>query len=52
MSICRYAARSQRFVDAYASGSTGAEAIKWATKEFRGHRQTPAHIPFEKIAHS
>ncbi|KAB5588389.1 Periplasmic nitrate reductase [Ceratobasidium theobromae] len=49
-SIRKFAARSQRFVDAYASGSGGSEAIKWATKQFRSHRQTPAHIPFEQIA--
>ncbi|KAH7336866.1 hypothetical protein B0J17DRAFT_561687, partial [Rhizoctonia solani] len=38
LSMRKFAARTQRFIDAYASGSSGAEAIKWATKEFKGHR--------------
>lgn len=46
----RFAARVQRFIDAYASGSSGSQAIKWATKEFRSHRQTPSHIPYDQIA--
>ncbi|CAE6445313.1 unnamed protein product [Rhizoctonia solani] len=49
-SIRKFAARSQRFVDAYASGKNGEKAIHWATKEFRSHRQTPAHIPYNQIA--
>ncbi|QRV89164.1 DDE superfamily endonuclease [Ceratobasidium sp. AG-Ba] len=50
LSMRKFAARSQRFIDAYASGLGGSEAIKWATKEHRGHRQTPAHIPYSAIA--
>jgi hypothetical protein len=46
----RFAACSQRFVDAYASDSNGKRAIEWATKEFQSHRQTPAHIPYKQIA--
>ncbi|KDN45054.1 hypothetical protein RSAG8_05227, partial [Rhizoctonia solani AG-8 WAC10335] len=49
-SIRKFAARSQRFVDAYASGRNGELAIKWATKQFRSHRTTPTHIPIEDIA--
>lgn len=47
--LSRFAARSQRFIDAYASGECGSGAIEWATKRFRSHRQTPAHIPFDQI---
>lgn len=48
-SIRKFAARAQRFVDAYASGKRGPQAINWATKEFWSHRQTPAHILFDQI---
>ncbi|CAE6456455.1 unnamed protein product [Rhizoctonia solani] len=46
----KFAARSQRFIYAYDGGKNGEKAIAWATKEFRSHRQTPAHIPYEQIA--
>ncbi|CUA66969.1 hypothetical protein RSOLAG22IIIB_02877 [Rhizoctonia solani] len=49
-SIRKFAARSQRFIDAYANHKNGEKAIEWATKEFRSHRQTPAHISYEQIA--
>ncbi|KAF8593220.1 hypothetical protein BDV93DRAFT_516735 [Ceratobasidium sp. AG-I] len=45
----KFAARSQRFIDSYASGSTGAKAIQWATKEYKSHWQTPSHIPINSI---
>ncbi|KAF8751112.1 hypothetical protein RHS01_08673 [Rhizoctonia solani] len=48
--IRKFVARSQRFVDAYASGNNGEMAIEWATKAFRSHRQTPGHIPYKQIA--
>ena len=49
MYLTRFAARSQRFVDAYINGDSGPAAIKWATKQFRAHRQTPAHLTFNEI---
>ncbi|CCO37871.1 hypothetical protein BN14_12031 [Rhizoctonia solani AG-1 IB] len=39
-SIRRFAARSQRFVHAYAHGLSGVQAA-WAAKQFRGHRIIP-----------
>ncbi|KAJ1299988.1 hypothetical protein OPQ81_003836 [Rhizoctonia solani] len=48
LSIRKFAARTQRFVDAYATGKCGPEAIKWATKVFRSHRQPP-NIETEQI---
>ncbi|CAE6449218.1 unnamed protein product [Rhizoctonia solani] len=48
-SIRKFAARTQRFVDAYIDNKCGPEAIEWATKTFRSHRQTPAHLTFSQI---
>jgi len=39
----RYANRSARYMDAYAKGLTGADAI-WANRKYRGHRTLPANI--------
>ncbi|KAJ1299678.1 hypothetical protein OPQ81_011070 [Rhizoctonia solani] len=49
LSIRKFAARTQRFVDAYVDNKCGLEAIEWATKTFRSHRQTPAHLAFNEI---
>jgi hypothetical protein len=49
MFTLRFAARTQRFVDAYFNDKSGPEAIEWATKTFRSHRQTPAHLTFDQI---
>ncbi|KAH7333834.1 hypothetical protein B0J17DRAFT_708936 [Rhizoctonia solani] len=49
MSIRKFAAQTQRFVDAYVANKRGPEAIEWATKTFRSHRQTPTHLAFSQI---
>ncbi|KZV67560.1 hypothetical protein PENSPDRAFT_611238 [Peniophora sp. CONT] len=40
ISIQRYSNRSARFIDAYAKGLDGAEAI-WANRKYHGHRTLP-----------
>lgn len=39
----RFATRARRFVDAYAKGLDGKEAV-WATKKYKGHRVLPNSI--------
>ncbi|KAI0311296.1 hypothetical protein OF83DRAFT_1223351 [Amylostereum chailletii] len=40
VSMCRYAMRVRRFVDAYSKGLTGQQAA-WAGKKYHGHRVLP-----------
>lgn len=47
--VIRFAARSQRFIEAYATGKMGAEAVAWATKKFKNYRVTPTHISTDRI---
>lgn len=42
-STFRFATRARRFIDAYAQGLDGKEAV-WATKKYRGHRVLPNNI--------
>ncbi|CAE6418279.1 unnamed protein product [Rhizoctonia solani] len=50
LSMRKFGARAQRFVDGYHSGMNGSQAIGWATKVFRHHREPPNHIPYDEIA--
>jgi hypothetical protein len=38
-----YANRAARFIDGYAKGLTGADAL-WANKKYHGHRCLPGNI--------
>ncbi|KIK21672.1 hypothetical protein PISMIDRAFT_78489, partial [Pisolithus microcarpus 441] len=44
--ICQFAMRSRRFIDAYKCGLNGAQAA-WAVKKYHGHRVLPENLMAE-----